>query len=299
MKEQHDLAKWLEGKMTESELAAFEKTAEFAEYDKIKKYSRQLQTPDFNSDLMFEKIIRHPKAKPVVQMKTNWFLRIAAVLVIGLGVFLAYDTFSQTSVITENGKTKTFLLPDNSEVVLNSGSEITYQKFGWNNDRKLQLKGEAFFKVTKGKTFDVITNLGKITVVGTQFNVKARNQRFEVSCFEGKVRVRNTTQTVLLTKGQRLTFEGNKKINSIPVKSQMPQWLQDELEFNTEKLADVITELERTYDISIKTEKIDLDEKFTGTIPSDNLELALQIVSSVYHLNHTKNKNQIIFRQQE
>lgn len=79
----------------------------------------------------------------------------------------------------------------------------------------------------------------------------------------------------------------------------MPQWLQDELEFNTEKLADVITELERTYDISIKTEKIDLDEKFTGTIPSDNLELALQIVSSVYHLNHTKNKNQIIFRQQE
>jgi len=296
MKEQHDLAKWLEGKMTESERAAFEKTAEFALYGKIKMYSDDLKTPDFDADLMFEKIVRRPKAKPVVQMKTNRFLRIAAVLVVGLGLLLVYNTFSETSVLAQNGKTETFLLPDDSEVTLNSGSEIHYQKFGWNKKRSLKLDGEAYFKVIKGKTFDVNTNLGKVTVVGTQFNVKARRQRFEVTCFEGKVRVQNHSENVLIAKGERTTFESGKKINSIPVTSQKPQWLQNELAFNADKLSAVIAELERVYNVSIQPENVDLDEKFTGTIPSNNIGLALQIVSSAYHFEYFQNKKLIVFR---
>lgn len=297
MKEQHDLAKWLEGKMTEKERNAFEKTAEFAAYEKIKNYSAQLKTPDFDSDLMFEKIIRRPKAKPVVQLKTNWFLRIAAILVICLGLFFTYDRFSETSVMAQNAETIAFELPDDSEVILNSGSEITYKKSGWNKNRSLQLNGEAFFKVAKGETFEVQTTLGTVTVVGTQFNVKVRDQRFEVTCFEGKVRVQNTTEKIVITKGERLTFETGNKINLTFVHTQKPQWLQHELAFNAEKLSAVIAELERNYDIDIKVENLNLNEKFTGTIPSDNLEMALQIVGSVYHFKYTKTKNQIIFKQ--
>jgi len=296
MKEEHDLAKWLEGKMTESERNAFEKTAEFAAYEKIKNYSAQLKTPDFDSDLMFEKIIRRPKAKPVVFMKTNWFLRIAAILIIGIGLFFTYERFSETSVLTPNGKTMAFELPDDSEVILNSGSEIAYKKSGWNKNRSLQLNGEAFFKVAKGATFEVQTTLGTVTVVGTQFNVKVRDQRFEVTCFEGKVRVQNASENILITKGKRVTFESGNKINSVAVRTLKPEWLQHELAFNTDKLAAVIAELERNYDISIEAQNLNLDEKFTGTIPSDNLELALQIVSSVYRLEYIKNNNQIIFR---
>jgi len=297
MEKQHDLARWLEGKMTESELAAFEKTADFVQYEKIKKYSGQLQTSEFDTDLMFEKIIRRPKAKPVVSMKMNWFLRIAAILIICLGLFFSYEKFSETSVLTPNGKTIAFKLPDDSEVFVNSGSEIKYKKGNWNEQRSLKLNGEAFFKVAKGKTFDVETPLGKVTVVGTQFNIKARDQRFEVTCFEGKVRVQNTSETVLISKGERITFESGNKINSAVVHTKKPQWLQHELAFNAEKLSAVIAELERNYDINIKTENVNLDEKFTGTVPSDNLETALQIVGSVYHFKYTKSKNQIIFKQ--
>lgn len=298
MKEEHDLAKWLEGKMTESELAAFARSDEFAAYEKIKNHSAGLKTPDFDSDLMFEKIIRRPKAKPIVKMKAQWFLRIAAVLIVGLGIFTAYNHFAEIAVVAENGKTTTFQLPDHSEVIVNSGSEIKYRKMGWDQKRSLQLQGEAFFKVTKGKTFDVTTNLGKVTVVGTQFNVKARGKRFEVTCFEGKVRVQNASESVLITKGQRLTFDFGRKINSAPVNTQKPSWLQHELAFNTEKLSAVIAELERTYDVSIQAENINLNQNFTGTIPANNLGLALQIVGSACHFESVKNKNQIIFRPQ-
>ena len=30
-----------------------------------------------------------------------------------------------------------------------------YKKWNWENNRKLNLNGEAYFKVTKGKTFEV------------------------------------------------------------------------------------------------------------------------------------------------
>ena len=58
-------------------------------------------------------------------------------------------------------------------VWLNSGSEITYAG-NFNENRKLQLKGEAFFDVVKsGSTFQISTEFGNIQVLGTAFNVKA------------------------------------------------------------------------------------------------------------------------------
>jgi ferric-dicitrate binding protein FerR (iron transport regulator) len=121
-----------------------------------------------------------------IRLQHNWLLRIAAVLVIGIGLFFASVPMQTTTELTQNKMQKTFLLPDDSEVTLNSASQIEYKKWNWTDHRELQLEGEAFFKVTKGQTFDVLTRLGKVTVVGTQFNVKARGDRFEVICFEGK-----------------------------------------------------------------------------------------------------------------
>ena len=41
MEEQHDLAKWLAGDMTKSELEAFEKSPDFETYNKIKDISSE------------------------------------------------------------------------------------------------------------------------------------------------------------------------------------------------------------------------------------------------------------------
>jgi len=294
MKEQHDLAKWLEGKMSGSELDAFERSTEFAEYDKIRRYSEQLKGPDFNTDAMYQNVIAQPKNK-VIAMKRNWFLRIAAIFVIALGLFFtARNTVTQTEMAA-NGKEQVFQLPDASEVTLNSGSQIEYKKWNWSSKRSLQLDGEAFFKVTKGNTFDVCTNLGKVTVIGTQFNVKARGKRFEVQCFEGKVRVESSNKTVFLTPGMSIAFEDGTVIESLHF-GDSPSWMQNQISFNEEKLDNVIAELERQYAIAITKHNIKNNQKFTGTIPADDLDMALQIIGSAYNFKHTKTgKNSITF----
>lgn len=292
MEENYKLAKWLNGEMTDAELKEFQAEADFPLYEKIKNYSSQLETPSFDSEKILSNVITAKNKTPkVIDMKPNWFLRIAAVLVIGLGLLFTFNTFSSSNEIALNGKQTTFLLPDNSEVTLNSGSEIKYKKWNWDENRNLNLDGEAYFKVAKGKKFEVNTTLGKVAVLGTQFNVKARNNRFDVTCFEGKVKVNYKNQEVFLTKGKTVSFENDVKIIEQTISDSKPLWTSNEMLFEKEKLANVLEEIQRQYNITIDATKVNSEQLFSGKIPSNNIDVALQSLTSIYHLKYLKSTN--------
>jgi ferric-dicitrate binding protein FerR (iron transport regulator) len=292
MEENYKLAKWLNNEMTDSELLAFQSEEDYLLYEKIKNYSSQLETPIFDEQKLLLKVIAtKEKSSKVLEMKPNWFLRIAVILVIGLGLLFTFNTFSSSNEIALNGKQTTFLLPDNSEVTLNSGSEIDYKKWNWDKNRNLNLDGEAYFKVAKGKKFEVSTNLGKVAVLGTQFNVKARNNRFDIACFEGKVRVNYNNQEVILTKGKTVSFENNVKIIDQTISEIKPLWTSKKMQFDKEKFVNVMEEIQRQYNISIDVSKINTNQSFTGKIPSNNIDVALQSITSIYHLKYTKSNN--------
>lgn len=288
MENNPDLAKWLAGEMTKEELDAFEKTAEFTLYNKIKEYSGAMKTSDFNEEEIYQNIILRKKEKTVIKLRTNWMLKISAVLVIGLSIFFLLNRNISTTEIALNGQRNTFLLPDNSEIVLNSGSEINYKKGNWENNRNLNLKGEAFFKVAKGEKFVVNTDLGKVTVVGTQFNVKSRGGFFIVECYEGKVKVDYNKKTILLKKGESISIKSGKSINTDVLASQKPSWMLNEIKFNSNSLEEVISELERQYNVSISQDQIKSVKLFTGMLPQNNLKVALEIVSKTFDLKTIK-----------
>jgi len=298
MEENYKLAKWLAGEMTDEELAAFKAEPDFAIYDNIKKHSLSLETPVFEDQKVLAAVLASPKKEvKTISLTQSWFFRIAAILVIGLGLFLSYQNFSTATEFAENGIQNTFVLPDDSEVVLNSGSKIEYKKWNWDNHRTLELNGEAYFKVAKGKKFEVHTSLGKVTVLGTQFNVKQRDNRFDVTCYEGKVKVNYLDKEVLITKGMSVAFEDGKSI-AIPQNTvQSPEWLNNEMVFYQEDLKSVVSELERRFNVTLELESNDNSQLFTGTIPVENIDVALQILSTSYHLKPVKvSKNKIILK---
>ena len=288
MDEDYKLAKWLNNELTAEELAEFKQNPDFALYEKIKENSARLKTPEFDQDKMLNAVVSTKKATKVIKLKQNWFARIAAVLVIGLGLFFAYENNNVTYYGT-NDVVPVIKLPDNSEVAINNNSEIKYQKWFWKNNRTIDLKGEAYFKVAKGKTFEVNTNLGKVTVLGTQFNVNSKDNTFEVTCYEGKVKVNYKNQELILTKGMLVTFENDTKLERKTTLS-MPNWASDEIEisFTNQNLQAIIAEIEKTYDITIKTSTITTNQLFTGKIPNNNLDVALEIIASTYHLQIKK-----------
>jgi transmembrane sensor len=298
MDENYLLAKWLNDDMTASEVATFKETEDYALYQKIKDYSSHLAVGDFNEEKVLENILKEEKLAPKsIPLYKKWFVQIAAVLVIGLGITFIMQDHSSVNQLAQNGEKTSFLLPDNSEVVLNSGSEIHYEKWNWENNRELKLEGEAYFTVAKGKRFEVVTNLGKVAVLGTQFNVKARTNRFEVICFEGKVQVNYEKAKIVLTPGQSVTFENGKQTN-ITVPNSKPLWLKQKMSFEKERLDQVIAEVQRQYNVSIVLKSKKTNALFSGKIPTDNLDTALQIIGTTYNLKFSKTTaNKIIFQE--
>lgn len=289
MEEDYKLAKWLDNDMNEAELTEFKATSEFTIYEKIKKYSSDLETNSFDQNTMLTEVLITSKEKTkVIPLYKSFIFRIAASIILLLSLTFVLKTNITATEIAQNGQKKTFKLPDNSKVVLNSGSEIVYKKWNWDNNRKLNLDGEAYFKVTKGKTFEVSTPLGKVTVLGTQFNVKSRENRFDITCFEGSVKVNYNNSQIIITKGMRVAFKNNKKITIPNTESTEPQWINYEITFVKENLNTIIKEINRQYNIEILLKNTSENLLFTGTIPSDNLESALEIIDVTYHLQHRK-----------
>ncbi|MCI4444044.1 MAG: FecR family protein [Lentimicrobium sp.] len=298
MKKNYILAKWLNNDITKEELAELKADPDFYNYEKIKNYSAQLKVADFDEEKVLENIISHKKGTPkVIPLYKNWILRVAAILILALGITFIMHNFATETQYAYNGEKTTFSLPDNSEVVLNAGSEIEYKKWNWDNRRNLELKGEAYFKVAKGQKFEVETTLGKVAVLGTQFNVKARKNRFDITCFEGRVKVNYKDKEIILTHGQSVTFENGNQTNSTAASSK-PEWLENQIAFTKENLPNILDEIQRQYNVTISVKTASPNELFTGKIPTDNLDIALQIIGTTYNLEPKKiDKNKIIFEE--
>jgi transmembrane sensor len=296
MKKNRLLAKWLNNDLAEEDLAEFKASPDFEKYQKIKKYTEHLEVDDLDVNAMLSNILKQKKAtQKGVPLYKKWMFRAAAVFVLGLGITVALKFFVPQTQTASFGEKTTFSLPDNSEVVLNSGSEINYKKWNWDNNRHLELKGEAYFRVSKGRRFEVQTNLGKVSVLGTQFNVKARKNRFDVVCYEGRVKVNYGNTQILLTHGQSVSFENGKQ-TKMRIRSLRPEWMENQICFSKENIRSLLDEVERQYNITIELTAKDTTSLFTGKLPSKNLDIALQIISTTYHLEAKKvSKNKIIF----
>ena len=296
MKENRLLAKWLNHDLSEDELATFEASPDFEKYQKIKNYTEHLEVDDLDENAMLSNILKQKKAATkVVPLYKKWMFRAAAIIVLALGITFAVKNFVPQTQTAAFGEKTTFLLPDNSEVVLNSGSEINYKEWNWNTNRRLELKGEAYFRVSKGRRFEVQTSLGKVSVLGTQFNVKARKNRFDVVCYEGRVKVNYANTQLLLTHGQSVTFENGKQVN-MRVNSLKPEWIDNQICFYKENIKSLLDEVQRQYNVTIELNAKDTTSLFTGKLPSKNLDVALQIISTTYHLEDKKiSNNKIIF----
>ena len=296
MKKNDLLARWLNDDLSEKELSEFKANPDFEKYQKIKNYTDHLEVDDLDENDMLSNILQHKKATPkVIPLYKKWIFRAAAIFVLALGITFVMKNFVRYTETASFGEKTTFSLPDNSEVVLNSGSEINYKKWNWDSNRRLELEGEAYFRVSKGRRFEVQTNLGKVSVLGTQFNVKARKNRFDVMCYEGRVKVNYANTQIILTRGQSVTFENGKQF-STAIKSSKPEWIDNQICFNKENIKSLLDEVQRQYNITIELNAKDTTSLFTGKLPTKDLDVALQIISTTYHLKAKKvSKNKIIF----
>ena len=290
MRKDYLLAKWLNKNITNEELTELKSSSEYATYIKIAEATSKLKIPSFNIDDNFKAISSQIKLKDkVIRLKPMaTFLKIAAVIAVLFTVYLFINSLD-TTIETKIAEKQYFLLPDDSKVVLNANSTINYNKKDWKNSRELTLNGEAYFNVSKGKKFLVITQLGIVNVLGTQFNVLARDDNFYIKCYEGLVSVSFNDTIIKLSAGKKLKIENGVLIKHYKNNTSSPGWIANESSFENTTLAIVLKEFERQYPIKITTENINVNKRFSGSFTHNNLNLALKSVCDPLNLSFTIN----------
>ncbi|MDO6674246.1 FecR family protein [Tenacibaculum sp. 1_MG-2023] len=289
MKDEQYILKWLNGEISDEELSLLKQDKNFKNLEKIAHYSSHIETPKVDIEKAFKefelKKTTTKKSKVVPLSYKNFYKYAAAVIVLLVSsYFLLFN--NSVNFSTQYAETKTFNLPDESEVILNANSTVSFNKKDWKNSRDMQLKGEAFFKVKKGKSFTVNTSVGKITVLGTQFNVKERNNYFEVKTYEGLVSVNYNNSLIKLAKGKIFKVINGKidTLNTFNINNK--SWLQDESNFKSTPLQFVLDDLQNQYGYVIKTKGVNLEQLYTGGFTHKDINVALQAVTIPLQLSY-------------
>ncbi|MWB94105.1 iron dicitrate transport regulator FecR [Flavobacterium sp. GA093] len=214
----------------------------------------------------------------------------ASVLVfMGIGAQLFFnrgpleDTIYLSSNVIENRtiKIKTVILPDSSKVDLSPNSKIKYAN-NFESNRKIEVEGEAYFKVKKDKKhpFQVFCNETTTTVLGTSFTVTGQEKNgVMVQLYEGSVQmnVKNQKQTWILKPGDKFIY-GNK--------TALVTEFSRFVDFENENLSVLSAYIESNYGYKVIIPQEYSNQRITVRInKKEELKTIIQLIAEMYNLN--------------
>ena len=299
-----DAAAWLSGEETSNDEAALMLVNE--DGDIMKKWNdlKNTDTDNIDVDKAWNKLNGRIEAEtPVIsitrQSFIKTFIRIAAMVIIVAGFgWLLFEVAAPEKVTVASSmdqKNIEVLLSDGSKVYLNRGSRLVYPESFGHNNRKVTLKGEAYFDISPDASRPFIIDAGnaRVRVLGTSFNVITDNGNNEVE-------VLVTTGTVMLSSNdgsRNLTLEpgyigklsGNKASQAINTNVNYLSWKTDMLSYDGERLGVVFADLKRSFNIDIvATDPAINDYRLTSGFESQPHDTIIKVICTTFNLHSVK-----------
>lgn len=196
------------------------------------------------------------------------------------------DSAIQYNTLTNprGSKMVNIVLADGSKIWLDAGSALTYPVAFIGNNRRVSIKGEAYFEVAHdaSKPFIVNNSSMNIQVLGTHFNVNTfedDDQNVKVTLLEGLIKINSGTATRLLKPGQQALVNKEIKIlDEVDLEAEMA-WKNGYFYFDNASLYSVLKQISRWYNIDIIYEGSNHPRKFAGGMQRDlNLSEILKIL---------------------
>ncbi|HEX8023476.1 FecR family protein [Mucilaginibacter sp.] len=163
------------------------------------------------------------------------------------------------------------VLPDGTQVWLNSSSSLSYPTEFAGNSRTVKLTGEAYFEVAKNKDkpFYVEMNNVQVKVLGTHFNISAYadDNDLTTTLLEGSVQISKNGSQALLKPGQQAVIGSN--ANAITVSkahiNEAMAWKNGYFMFNDDNIVDIMKKVSRWYDADVEYQGNFSTQRFGGT----------------------------------
>lgn len=178
------------------------------------------------------------------------------------------------------------VLPDGSGVWLNAASSLRLSlDFAEGGERRVELKGEAYFEISHDpkRLFTVVSGNQTLQVLGTHFNVSAYTDEAGIttSLLQGKVRVMAGAQRAILMPGHQaqLTPGAQGKPDQMTVTEVNAEdaiaWKNGYFHFDDERLEDVMRSVARWYDVDVVFEDESLKEETFGAVTTRSASISM------------------------
>lgn len=235
-------------------------------YNQIKEYwnagvslSYQRNKTSFESNLMSQ-LNLEPKAEPFKFRRLYFRIASAAAILffVAACTFFYLYTTAPGHLYTYSAQSAPmeYVLSDGTKVKLNKNSSVTFQSDYGDERRDVQLKGEAFFMVTKDKTrpFTVEVSGTKTQVLGTSFNVKAESGNVTTTLVEGSVRFMAEKCEVVLKPGEEISYNtASRKYESYAADPQLnTAWVSGRFNYDNVTFGVLADKLEQIYKLNIE-----------------------------------------------
>jgi transmembrane sensor len=261
-------------------------------------------------------------AKVIPLFSFQAFQRIAAIFLLVsfcagiLYYLLRPGTPASQTIATVYGQTRTVLLPDQSQVVLNGNSRLSFVE-SWSKaeDREVWLQGEAYFSVSptqNHRKFRVHLKDGvQVTVLGTQFTVTQRPTKTQVVLSEGKVKLTREQEKYFGLRSAILEETVMQPGDLVEVQAKKPRFhkttvthpalyagfTQHKIIFKNTLLSEVARVLQDTYGYRVTLARPDLaNQRFSGTTPTGDIDMLFSAIEDLFQVRVIRKEKHIIIQ---
>jgi len=261
----------------------------FSEWQQMNKTRRDKWLEGLFDDI--KTTIGDEKVIPMRPRRMLWraIAAIAAMLVLGLGVYLEWPRQTEFTALNVKANQKSqVVLADGSKIWVNSLSTLRYPTSFDSNTREVYLSGEAFFDIKHDATKPFIIHTGKIltTVLGTAFNIREDKtlHTVVVTVTRGKVSVANGSHLLgVITPNQQISFNTNSQKEQTQTNVNVDKavaWQQNSISFNDITFADAAAQLEQRFKVKISFANNKVKNcRFTGSaLREEKLDQILKVM---------------------
>lgn len=204
-----------------------------------------------------------PTAKARTYSLFKYAASIAAAVVITFGIsFFVLKAVNNKpveyySLSAPMGSKSRFVMTDGTVVWLNAGSTLRYSNRYGDDNRKVELDGEAYFEVKHhdDKEFTVATKGYNVIVKGTHFDVSAYSddQNITTTLMQGHVVIERGGTTLDMKPGDQVSFNKRSgKFNTTHMTDDVSAWKSDVVDYTSITLESLARKLSRQYDVNIE-----------------------------------------------
>ena len=271
-------------------------------------------------DQMMKFIRGNEKRNSRMSSRNKWLLRLssaAAVILLVFNVYLmnTYDSLEKSAKVTliptndykgykelytNKGVKAMVVLPDSSEVWLNSDTKLIYPDGFDSLSRDVRIEGEGYFKVKSDslRPMFVTTDKGfSIKVTGTEFNVKANrnDDKAQVTLYKGEINIlrpkdNGTWNSVRINPNQTYTIDLRDNTATITVPEEpakMREWRNGKLIFDKTPLSEVAKMIERWHGYNIVLDKEIMDLTVTATFEEESVIQIMELFAIIAPIKYS------------